>query len=137
MASVTGFYEFNRRVCLKCGAGAGSEADERVIGGVEDEGGDGDVWDDKSTGRASVVVVGVGEPAVAGGDLLVEFPNGADGSCFTKGVDPGIKGRFAAEAAHKVAQEVALVDAVLGFVEGVGAGGEVGGGADSDGSDEP
>ena len=78
VAAVAGLDKMDVGVGQQAGAGLGQDADEGVVLGVEDEGGDGDAVNDTGAGDAIVVVVGVSEAAIAGDDLVVEFAQGAD-----------------------------------------------------------
>ena len=53
-------------------AALGRDADEGVVKGVQDEGGNGDAAEDAGGGGAVVVVVGALEAGVEGGDFFVE-----------------------------------------------------------------
>ena len=136
VAAVFGFEEGDVGVGGDGGAGFGGEADEGVVAGVEDEGGDGDFVEDAG-GGGFVVVVGCGaEAGVEGGDAVVEVAEGVD-----RGGALGVEGAreedcLAAEAAEESAEEAALVEAVLPLVEGGGGGVEIDRGRDADGAAE-
>ena len=125
MAAVGWLEEGDVRVGQDRGAALRSDADERVVDGVEDESGDGDAVDDAGSSGAMVVVVGAGEAGVESGDAVVEVAQGADAGGLIGVVGAREEGRFAAEAAEERAQEFHLVEAVEGAVERVGGGAEV------------
>jgi len=132
VAAVFGFEEGDVGVGGDGGAGFGGEADEGVVAGVEQEGGDGDFVEDAG-GGGFVVVVGRGaEARVEGGDAIVEVAERGDGGGALGIEGAGKENGFATEAAEEGAEEFALVEAVLPLVEGGGGGIEIGCGADAD-----
>ena len=113
-------------------AGWGCEANEGVVAGVEDEGRDSDAMEDACGRGSMVVVVGVAEAGVEGGDFVVEVAQGVHdcGTVRVKGA--GIKKGFTAETFQQGVNEAAFVEAIGGFVQGISGGSEVDGGGDAD-----
>ena len=132
VAAVRGFDEGDVGIGEDGSAGLGDEADEGVVEGVEDQGGDVDTAEDAGGGGAVVVVVRAGEAGVEGGDAVVELAQGADivGAGGVKGA--GEEGGFTAKAFEEGAEEAVLVGTIAGFVEGVGGRPQVHGGRDAD-----
>ncbi len=130
MAAVRGFDERDAGVGGDDGAAGGRDADEGVVERVEDERGDGDAGEDAGGGGAEVVVLRALEAGVEGGDALVEVAQGAQAVGAGGVVNVGEEHGLAAEVAGEGAEEVALVDAVGGAVEGVGGGAEIERGGD-------
>ena len=108
---------------------SGVSTDKRVVERMEDERGNSYAVDHSGGGGAVVIVVGVAKAAIGRDDFIVEVAQAANGAGDDAGVNVGKKRGFAAEAAHQAAQEMPLVDAVGGLVQGRGAGGEIDGGA--------
>ena len=104
--------------------------DEGVVLGGEDKGGNADGGDDVACAGVLVVVLGIAEAEVGGGDGVVELADGADGAEAVGRVESGKEGGFDGIALEKFADEVALVEEIFWFFEGVGAGGEIERGAD-------
>ena len=72
VASVGGFDEGDVGIVVNLVAGFGSDTDEGIVEGVEDEGGDGDALENACCGGAVVVVVRSLKAGVGGGDAVVE-----------------------------------------------------------------
>ena len=132
VASVVGFDEGDVGIGGDLFEGFGGDADEGIVEGVEDERGDGDAVEDAGGGGAGVVVFGAGEAGVERGDAVVEVAQGVDAGGAVAVVGAGEESGLAAEAAEEGAEKLEFVEAVLRAVQGVGGGGEVYGGRDSD-----
>src|SRR6266567_2042476 len=135
VSSMGGFDEMDVGIGKDFCAGLGGQSDERVIDREQDQRWHGDAIDHSRGGGSVVVIVGIAETAIAGDNLVVEFPKRADGANALHFVDVREERGLAAIARHQAAQEVPFVEPVGGFVESVRAGREVDGRANrSDGA---
>ena len=95
------------------------DADERIVGGVQDQRGHADPIDDMRR-RSSVIIVGnIAKTAVVGRDLVVELSQASE-AAKTVGIEVLRKyTRFLLHAAVKSHQEVCFVNAVGWFVQSI------------------
>ena len=138
VAAVAALDEMNVGVGEDARAGFRQETDEGIVFGAKDERGNGDAVDDAGAGGTVVVVVGIAEAAVARDDFLIELADGANGADAVDLINGGKELSFVTDPAPQPAQKSPLVGAVGGFVQSVGAGGEIDRRADSgDGGKRP
>ena len=125
VSTVLRFSEADIGIGENPGPGFGQDADEGIVGGVKNERGRRNAVDDVGGRGAGVVVDSAVESAVVGSDAVVEIAE-AENALETGGVkDAGKVAGFRLQAAAKFPDEVELVKAVGGLVQGVGGGGEV------------
>lgn len=122
--------ELDIAIAADGGIPKGVEGDEWIVLGGDDERGNANGGDVPGGGSAVVVVVGVAEAAMRGGDLVVEFADRADFIEAFDGVFVREELNFGAHAVFEAADKVGLVDEVLSLGKSVGAGVENEGRAD-------
>jgi hypothetical protein len=134
VAAVGGGFEVEVGVGFGEGGGEGGRGEEGVVEGAEEEGGDGEVWEEGEGAGAGVVVFGAGEAVEGSGVGVVEGADGAESGGGQEGDLVGEAVGFGGGFAGEGAEEAVAVECVAGFlVQGVGAGGEVDGGGDGGG----
>jgi hypothetical protein len=73
VASIAGLHEVNVGIGEKLGPRLRGQANEGIVQGMEDKGGNGDAIYHTGAGGLKVVVVGISKAPVAGNDLVVEL----------------------------------------------------------------
>lgn len=133
VAAEAGGFHVEERVWGGDGIGEGRGGEERVVEGVEEEGGDGEVGEEREGGGALPVVFGAGEAVEWSGDAVVEVVDGADGAEVGGVERAGELAGFGEGFGDEGPEETEEVETIAGLVEGLGAGGEVDGCGDGDG----
>lgn len=120
MAAIGGLDESDVRISRELLPRFGGDFYKGIICGVQDERGHGDSLDDVSSGGAVIVVVDSLESAIESSHLIVKLAQAADAAQAGRIEMSGKKTGFLEHAAAKSPQKVLLVNAVGGFMQGVG-----------------
>jgi len=132
MAAVAGFDESDIGIGGDPLAGLGSEPDEGIVLGVDDQSRYGNAVHHIGGRGAGVVVNGAGKPAIEGGDAVVEFAEGGN-SLQARGVEIiGKQCGLAAKAPEQLQQKIIFIEPVRGLVQRVGRGCQIHRRADCD-----
>src|SRR5205814_3687696 len=130
MATIFCFDKCNVGIAQDFLASSGEDANERVIGCVQDEGGYGDTVHNMCGCSAIVVIRGAREPAIVSGDFVVKIAQTADTTSSRNFERARKQTGFGAEPAIQLPQEIVLIQTIAPQVEGVSRRREIHGRAD-------